>query len=308
MSNKKHPGWILAIDADYCARFFQQGFNAMSLKRFIEGLPAKRVDPKTGKDIHFTDDLASRTLVRERFRLEFDPRFLQPLNYLVIKQNKTVPSANLEGQFCSLKQESFYSTYYRQKGVGEDRLSDKMSIGWGGHSEYISAEFDSKCAINYIATAQNNIVTELREELRLTVAGLDHEIDPAELTIVFKGFIYDMSDDVGRHHLALVWEVDLPESIDLESRENEQLLGPMCNRQELAKMKRERTDLFENWSNIVIDQINAEGWDLLGTDKDWMSGANAEAAFQAAEAEVSGMLDEKISASEVSVALEDIKK
>jgi predicted NUDIX family phosphoesterase len=284
---KKYPGWILAIDADYCKRFFTQGFNVMSLSRFIDGLPARRIDPKTKQSIPFTDDLASRVSMRERHRLEFDKNYLQPLNYMVLKQSQPVGFANREGGFCAVKREDFFSTYYRNKGVGEDRLADKMSVGWGGHSERFSGVFNEVGALDYIRTAGNNMITELNEECRLRVPGtISHEIPFEQVLIVFKGFIWDMSDDVGQHHLALVWEVTVPEGVVLESREDEHKLGPWCNRAELMADKNSRADKYENWSKIVIDQICLDGWDLLGTDKDWISKANAEAAYQTAEAEL----------------------
>lgn len=287
---KKHPGWIQCIDADYCARFFKQGFNALSLSRFVDGLPSQRIDPKTNKPISYTDDLASRVSLRERERLEFDPRFLQPLNYVVLKQNIVTPVVVREGAFCGTQREAFFSTYYRKKGVGEDRLSDKMSIGWGGHSQKSTSLFDDKEVLLYLHSAAANIVQELSEECRFRVSDTrDAEIHPEQLTPVFKGFIYDMSDDVGRHHLALVWEVTIPEGVVLESKEDEHKLGGWCNRAELMAMKNERADLFENWSNIVIDQICLDGWDLLGGENDWLSKANAEAAYQTAEAELAGL-------------------
>lgn len=289
--SKKHPGWILALDADYCARFFKQGFNALSLSRFVDGLPASRPDPKNPNNtLYFTDDLASRVSLRERERLEFDPRFLQPLNYIVLKQNVTVPRVVREGGFCGTQKEALFSTYYRKKGVGEDRLSDKMSIGWGGHSQKSTSLFDEKEVLLYLHSAAANIVQELWEECRFRVLDTrDAEIHPEQLTPVFKGFIYDMSDDVGRHHLALVWEVTIPEGVVLESKEGEHKLGGWCNRSELMAQKNERADLYENWSNIVIDQICLDGWDLLGSDNDWMSKENAAGAYQAAEAELAGL-------------------
>lgn len=280
---KKHPGMILAIDADYCDRFFTQGFNALALSRFMDGLPAYRTTTE-GKTIPYWDDLAGRVSLRERHRLEFDPRFLQPLNYIVLKQKKKVATADLAGQFCKIKTMPTYSSYYRKKGVGEDRLSDKMSVGWGGHTELASIKTDEAGVFHYIATAGDNIFTELAEEIRLLVAGLDGvEVSAEQLPTVFKGFIYDMSDDVGRHHLALVWEIELPESLELQSREDVQKLGEFYTPEELANLKAERGDLFENWSNIVIDQLGQEGWDLLGTDDDPVSKVNADGVLQRSE-------------------------
>ena len=287
---KRYPSWILAIDADYCKRFFRQGFNALSLSRFIEGLPAQRIDGKTGKPVSYTDDLASRTSLRERHRLEFDKNFLQPLNYMVLKQEMPLHKTGVVNGVQQALYESFFSTYYRNKGVGEDRLADKMSVGWGGHSERYCAVFDEHGALDYIKTAYSNMMTELREECRLRVVGTsDFEVPFEQLTITLKGFIWDMSDDVGQHHLALVWEVDIPQGVVLESREDEHKLGPWCNRAELMADKNSRADKYENWSQIVIDQICLDGWDLLGTENDWISKENAAAAYQTAEAELAGL-------------------
>jgi|SRR6185312_8985986 len=266
LEQKRHAQWIIAIDLEYCMKFFKPGFNAVSLEDFIKGVPAHRLIEKgvEVKTIHYQDDLASRTMLRERHRLEFDKNFLQPLNYLVLKQSLLTQKHDISGSTW----DDFFSTYYRKKGVGESRLEDKMSIGWGGHTDWDMVAWDKHDAVDYLQTARNNMMLELSQECRFRFIDTDREYESNDLIdkhTTFKGFIWDPSDDVGQHHLALVWEVKVPESIAIESREDEHKLGAMCNRDELMKQKNSRADLYENWSNIVIDEICKDSWDYFGS-------------------------------------------
>lgn len=261
---KKHPQFILAIDTAYVHSFLEE--HGVSRKEYLhEGFSTlKLIDFLTGGG--GKQDLASHLSLRERHHLETNKSFLQPLNYIVLKQKRLTQIHDISG----MTYEDFYSTYYRKKGVGEDRLTDKMSLGWGGHTDSHMVVWDSG-ALDYIETARLNIITELSEELFLRFVGTEYEYhasDAIKAGLVFKGFILDTSDDVGLHHLALCWEFELPDSIAIESREHEQMIGPMSNIHELVKQKNERPALFENWSNLVIDAIASGRWDDSEADLD----------------------------------------
>lgn len=273
---KKHKQWILAIDASYVRSFMFENFSTFPLEKFISGG-------------NHTSDLASALVLRERHWLEHDKDYLQPLNYITLKQAVVQPSVNREGGFCSLARENFYSTYYRKKGVGEDRLADKMSNGWGGHTDWNMVIWDNDGAPDFLATARNNIIIELSQELKMRFVGTDVECFAEALFrtgLKFKGFIFDPSDDVGQHHLALCWELEIPESVTIDSREDEQKLGPWCNASELVTQKTERPGLYENWSNIVIDAIADGTWEkseagqfavrLDGVFSDWTEVKNVD--------------------------------
>src|SRR6185503_12895729 len=130
LEQKRHAQWIIAIDLEYCMKFFKPGFNAVSLEDFIKGVPAHRLIEKgvEVKTIHYQDDLASRTMLRERHRLEFDKNFLQPLNYLVLKQSLLTQKHDISGSTW----DDFFSTYYRKKGgVNRDSKTRCQSAGVG---------------------------------------------------------------------------------------------------------------------------------------------------------------------------------
>ena len=305
---KKHPQWILAVDASYCRDVmrFEQGFNPIPLHYFVNGFV--ELGSPEGKTL----DLASSLMLRERHALEKNKNALQILNYVVLKQNVAQPSVNREGGFCSVKRENFYSTYYRKKGVGEDRLADKMSIGWGGHSDRAMMMWRSDDSLDFTDSVKNNIVIELSQECRFRFIGTDVEYAVPELVakhIAFKGFIYDMSDDVGQHHLALVWELDVPDSISIESREDEHKLGPMCNIDELLSQQVKRGDLYENWSNILIRAIDTAYWGKIegeaAAQADWVDNANKEGERQAAEAEPAIDFGANVSGERLGVAITD---
>lgn len=276
---KKHPQWILAVDASYCrdVMMFKQGFNALAFEYFVDGFV--KLGAPSGK----TTDLASHLVLRERHHLEQDKDYLQILNYVVLKQSKMTQMSYESG----VTWENLYSTYYRKKGVGEDRLADKMSIGWGGHSDRDMIEWDENHAVDFFASVKSNVIAELGQECRFRFTGTEYEYlvaDLVEKDMAFKGFIYDMSDDVGQHHLGLVWELTVPDSVVIESREDEHKLGPMCNIHELNTQRRNRGDLYENWSNILIDALSDshwEAWEELKPNNDWVATATNEAERQA---------------------------
>lgn len=295
MDKKKseHKGMILAIDTDYCLKFFKPGFNALTLDAFIRGLPAMREG--VGEDgqpsmIPYHDDLAGRLVLRERHRLETRKTELQVLNYMVLKMDLMGPVQTfLDGSYTQ-NMEPYYSTYYRKRGGGEDRLADRMSLGWGGHHERDEVMTDDG-PVDFKASLLANMRAELNQEVGFQFNGLpnmefdaEHLLDDLHLT--FKGFIYDPSDDVGQHHLALVWEIDVPSTLTIGSKEIELKVGPMCNLSELNDQLRDYPKRYENWSKILIEQFNhVESWKLLGTEGDWISKENAAGAWQKAEAE-----------------------
>ncbi len=267
--NIKHPTWILALDAAYITENLQftHGFNPVQLQYFINGLHGS-----------FTN-LASHLVLRQRDYLEKNKNYLQVLNYVVLKQSLQQPGIDRRAGCAAIRREEFFSTYYRKKGGGEDRLSDKMSIGWGGHTDADMVVWHQDGALNFLGTAINNMWIELSQECKFRFNGTATEYDTKELfgrNLKFKGFIYDPSDVVGQHHLALVWEITVPDSITIEAREDEHKLGGMCNRSELMKTKNERADMYENWSNILIDEICKDSWNGL-------DGANPDVGDQSAQ-------------------------
>lgn len=258
---KKYPGVILAIDKAYAIDDlgFKPGINTLALPFFLNGvMKLDREKYPSGR----TTDLASRLSLRERHFLETSPDFVQPLNYITLKKTvltALMPSSTGGREYDHREYESFYSTYYRKKGVGESRLEDKMSIGWGGHTEFKSVTWNQENIIDYVATMMNNIMTELLEELNFEIDGTAQKLRitlALDNHLAFKGFLWDPSDKVGQHHLALLWELEIPEHVTVTSREHEQLFGPWVNKAELAMMRALNDGkYFENWSNIVIDAI-----------------------------------------------------
>lgn len=150
-------------------------------------------------------------------------------------------------------------TYQRAKGVGEDRLLGKKSIGVGGHVDLADVQFDTGNTICLQSTVHASVVRELWEELTLTNAEGD-EIEAngygvfSELldTCVGKtGYINDNSDMVGRDHLGIFGVITIPDTHDVKMRETSLVQLGWFSFDELSK----DTSEFENWSKLLIEKL-----------------------------------------------------
>jgi len=151
---------------------------------------------------------------------EEDPQFKQPIPYAFITRGD----------------EMF--VYERLKGAGETRLHSKLSVGVGGHMNYIPhQEFKMQALIN--------LTRELNEELNISSSiGND-------LKII--GLINDDSDEVGEVHIGLLTKIEVPEDTQISVKETEELKGDFIKIEDLRKP--ELYGRLENWSKIVIDSI-----------------------------------------------------
>lgn len=196
-----------------------------------------------------SDRINAHLVIRQRQGLEKDPSVLQILPYTMIG-------------WVSAEGDVSVSTYYRKKGHGEERLEGNMSFGWGGHIEVIDFAWKDNGDLDLAQTILNNIAREKGEECIFTDTRDGSEVSIHAILDVSplrpQGFIVDDRNDVGRHHLAVVNLIVLPNYITVAKREHEHLQGEVMS---IAQIIAD-IDAFEPWSEIIVRSAvaSAEGY------------------------------------------------
>ncbi|UDY80716.1 NUDIX domain-containing protein [Geobacillus phage GR1] len=156
--------------------------------------------------------------VMRRGDAEENEDFKQPIPYAVIKRGDEV------------------FVYERLKSAGETRLHNKLSIGVGGHMNEVPGEKDFNKVLD------ENLLREIEEEL---------VIDNKKFKVTPIGLINDDEDEVGRVHIGILVEIEVPEGTDVQVRETEELQGQFFP---IKKLKlKQFYNRLENWSKITID-------------------------------------------------------
>lgn len=147
---------------------------------------------------------------------------------------------------------------YARKGGEEGRLSNKLSLGFGGHVHasdvpgeirFPSDHVPASCVYNMV---HNAALRELGEELKWPVG-----VRPMRLTQI--GFLNDDSDDVGKVHLGIVYLIDVG-NLELEPAENAG--GVYVDRLAPQYFSTLSADVgtFESWSRLLGEALQRIGF------------------------------------------------
>lgn len=174
----------------------------------------------------YRDKLLSRANLQFRPRsiMEKDPQFKQLIPYLI---------------FCYTDKagETSVFSYVRGKGMGEDRLHSKRSVGIGGHINAEDAGVPGAEANLYYAGMNR----ELHEEVRLETTFRERCV----------GLINDDLTEVGKVHLGIVHRFDLDEPL-LFPNESDIIESGFIPVSTLLAMPPET---FESWSSISLQAL-----------------------------------------------------
>lgn len=160
-----------------------------------------------------------------RATVENDYRYKQLVAYVVVKTDE------------------LYLTYKRTKKGAEKRLSEKYSIGIGGHinvddkSQLTLTDSHQERDMNLFLQA---VRREIGEEINLKSRGLE---EPELLC-----FINDDSDEVGKLHFGIVWILKI-ETPDVSGGKRGVSELRFYDIHSLKARKRR----FERWSQLLID-------------------------------------------------------
>lgn len=142
-------------------------------------------------------------------------------------------------------------TYRRPAKNTEDRLSGKLSIGFGGHVNIVESSMDDPTGIT------KTIFKELHEELFAespnTTDRLSKAIESGSATF----FVFDNTDEVGKQHIAVVKRIVLQDDLINLIKNVDEVIDrkfvPYFDIQEARQNEKNAT--FENWSNILLDNF-----------------------------------------------------
>ncbi|KYC90941.1 hypothetical protein [Bacillus amyloliquefaciens] len=150
---------------------------------------------------------------------EEDPRFKQPIPYVVIRRDDEV------------------FVYERLAGGGESRLHNKLSLGFGGHMNPMEG------AASFSEVLKQNTDRELAEELYIR--------EEDKQNIVTLGLINDDENDVGKVHIGILSALQLASAAQVEVIEKDQIAGRWMK---LSELKEENVyQRLEAWSQFVAD-------------------------------------------------------
>lgn len=150
---------------------------------------------------------------------EEDPRFKQPIPYVVIRRDDEV------------------FVYERLAGGGESRLHNKLSLGFGGHMNPMEG------AASFSEVLKQNTDRELAEELYIR--------EEDKQNIVTLGLINDDENDVGKVHIGILSALQLASAAQVEVKEKDQIAGRWLK---LSELKEENVyQRLEAWSQFVAD-------------------------------------------------------
>ncbi|MGF9785719.1 hypothetical protein ABEW96_06200 [Bacillus velezensis] len=150
---------------------------------------------------------------------EEDPRFKQPIPYVVIRRDDEV------------------FVYERLAGGGESRLHNKLSLGFGGHMNPMEG------AASFSEVLKQNTDRELAEELYIR--------EEDKQNIVTLGLINDDENDVGKVHIGILSALQLASAAQVEVKEKDQIAGRWMK---LSILKEENVyQRLEAWSQFVAD-------------------------------------------------------
>lgn len=150
----------------------------------------------------------------DRSRVEDDPSLKQIIPYMIVRWNDRV------------------FLMRRLRAQSEQRLWDKYSIGIGGH---LNQEDAGSCFSDVLRAGMER---ELHEELAVST----------EYETQLVGCINDDSNDVGRVHFGIVFQVSVPTN-RVEVLEKSKMTGEFVSIADLPEAR----PMMESWSRVLLD-------------------------------------------------------
>lgn len=191
-------------------------------------IEAKNLPPMNGKVIKdmSINDITGHLLTSSnlwfipRYRAENDPNFLQIIPYILLNQDGHI------------------LTYQRPPKNTDERLSSKWSIGVGGHINL--DDYVKESSLDMIII--NAALREIREEFGIWGSDLKNE----------SALIFDPSNDVGKVHLGVLLNYDIPKNQSLSPNPSEIANHVFYTKEELNFLVSTNGIDLENWSKFII--------------------------------------------------------
>lgn len=287
----KHPQFILAVDARYFQCFFatNKDGNRVLVENFKDGINSYPAAQWLNEVSNFLV-VARRELLDNKIYLDDDGKkctgdiyFRQILPYCAI---------------CSILPtgEKIYYPYFRTNKVGESKLANKVSIGYGGHIDAPDVLYNDKADINLRDTIIANSIREILTEETRIYNQEGQQVDNTEITFTFADQFITQNTDPEILHLGVIMNMILPLGYRLTAGEDElEVMEPMTARQLLAS---EYT--LEAWTRAMLEA------DVAEQDKKVTELAEQNATFRQEEAAVAEAITSSTEPLQVAIAAEEV--
>lgn len=179
---------------------------------------------------------AKHLVVLERPQCENDPNYRHFATYTVIQDE--------EGNILA---------YHRPSKNNESRLSGNVSIGVGGH---VNVDIFKGLALTAESYVESVFVEASLKEIDEELYGDNADEDAIEyirsaLVSSKTMLLYDNSNDVGLHHIAVIKRIVLSDKLKEAIKINDEIDKFFWVKR---KDLQERTDItIENWSKLILD-------------------------------------------------------
>jgi len=226
--NKKHPQSILGFFSQYFEGRFHNGLTEYPYERFLE-------------------EVYPYHLTAERNMLENWDGVRQALPCVAIRQKRP----NGETQYWGFR---------RTDKVGEARIAGMVACFWGGHVDAVDVSFNDKSVLALDLTLKVGRDREQGEEYRIFREASPFEKDwSIKLPLTpANQFIANSTVEVDRHHVAIIYTVDLPEDHAVEVREDELEDVPPMTAQEALDAHEAGQFELESWALIYFRHVRAK--------------------------------------------------
>jgi predicted NUDIX family phosphoesterase len=138
--------------------------------------------------------------------------------------------------YVLLHQDGKYLVYKRANHIEEQRLANRMAIGWGGHIDIPDVKFNQMNELCLRETVMESACRELQEECGL----VGRKMEPMGLII--------SDDETGKVHVGLVLVADVFGTIT--AREDLQLELQWLTPEEIVQQ-----DGHEGWTTLVAEEL-----------------------------------------------------
>jgi predicted NUDIX family phosphoesterase len=163
--------------------------------------------------------------------LETDDNWRQLIPYVVLR------AAIINGQ-KDTGEPAKYLVYRRGTGIEEQRLANRLAIGWGGHIDLPDCKFTEIDELSLKATVEASTERELLEECGMACRTQAMEV---------LGLIVS-DDETGKYHVGLVMVLDCFGQV--MSREDSQLELTWLTAEEIIEREG-----HEGWTSIVAEEL-----------------------------------------------------
>jgi predicted NUDIX family phosphoesterase len=224
----KHQELIVAVDSEY----FDSVGASLHHSKIME-VPF----------LHFITAASGKATLRQRALLEKDPQFRQLLPYIVART------------FC-VDGKTRYHPYKRLPGGGEVGLTNKISVGYGGHIDAEDVQWgpekDFSSVINLAGTLIRSATREANEEMVIADATTGEKREAYDTLTFSDLFVINSDNPVCLVHAAVIMFVEIAVTEELTCAEKELEAMPAMTAEELIDLHDSGQFIMEPWSYYFL--------------------------------------------------------